>query len=77
VSPIAEAVINLIAEHGVLAAFVPVVFVAVWLALDAISKRIEQRRDRRDEAERRQRRQADLDTCNAILKLPSPRKEKP
>jgi hypothetical protein len=77
VSPIAEAVINLIAGHGVLAAFVPVVFVAVWLALDAISKRIEQRQDRRDAAERQQRRQADLDTCEAIWTIPSPRKETP
>jgi hypothetical protein len=77
VSPIAEAVINLIAAHPVTAVFVPVIAVAVWLGLDAASRRIERRRERQAEAERRQRRQADLDTCNAILKLPSPRKETP
>jgi hypothetical protein len=44
VSPIAEAVINLIAANPVLAVLAPVVFVAVWLALNAASRRIERRR---------------------------------
>lgn len=72
-SPIAEAVINLIADHPVPVVLAPATFVAVWCGLNAISRRIERLRERRAEVAR----QADLDTCNAILKLPSPRKETP
>jgi hypothetical protein len=73
VSPIADWAINLIAANPVLAVLAPVAFVAVWCGLNAISRRIERLRERRAEVAR----QADLDTCNAILKLPSPRKETP
>jgi 7-keto-8-aminopelargonate synthetase-like enzyme len=77
VSPIADWVINLIAAHPVTAVLTPAVAIAVWLALNAASRRIERRRERQAEAERLQRRQADLDTCNAIWNTPSPRRETP
>jgi hypothetical protein len=73
VSPIADWAIDVIAANPVLAALAPTVFVAVWCGLNAISRQVERLRERRAEAVR----QADLDTCNAILKLPSPRKETP
>jgi len=76
VSPIAEAVINLIAAHPAAAvlALSAAVALAGWFGFGAVLDRLDDRRDRQAEAARRQ---ADLDTCNAILKLPSPRKETP
>jgi hypothetical protein len=77
VSPIAEAVINLVAANpvtSVLALAAVVVLGGCWFGFGALLDRRDDRRDRQAEAARRQ---ADLDTCNAILKLPSPRKETP
>lgn len=76
-SPIAEVVINLIAEHPVASALAlssVVVLGGCWFGFGAVLDQLDERRDRQAEAARRQ---ADLDTCNAILKLPSPRKETP
>jgi hypothetical protein len=76
VSPIAEAVINLIAAHPVASvlALSSVVALAGWFGFGALLDRRDDRRDRQAEAARRQ---ADLDTCNAIWNAPSPRRETP
>ncbi|MFB7244585.1 hypothetical protein ACFCYX_19255 [Streptomyces populi] len=75
-SPIADLVINLIAAHPVAAVLAPssVVALVAWFGFGALLDRLDDRRDRQAEAARRQ---ADLDTCNAIFDLPSPRKETP
>jgi hypothetical protein len=76
VSPIADWVINLIAEHPVPSVLAPPAVVALvgWFGFGAVLDRRDERRKRQTEAARRQ---ADLDTCNAIYKLPSPRRETP
>jgi hypothetical protein len=50
VSPIADWVINLIADHPVPVVLAPATFVAVWCGLNAISQQVERRRERRAEA---------------------------
>jgi hypothetical protein len=50
VSPIADWAIDVIAANPVLAVLAPTVFVAVWCALNAISRQVERRRERRAEA---------------------------
>jgi len=76
VSPIADLVVNQLAAHPVIAVLAPssVVALAGWFGFAAVLDRLDDRRDRQAEAARRQ---ANLDTCNAIFKLPSPRKETP
>jgi hypothetical protein len=76
VSPIAEAVINLIAAHPVPAVLIPPAVVALfaWFGLGAVLDRRDERRKRQAEAARQR---ADLDTCNAIWNIPSPRRETP
>ncbi|WP_392971029.1 hypothetical protein [Streptomyces sp. LN245] len=73
-SPIAEAVINLVAAHPIPAvlALAAVVAAAGWFGLGALLDRLDDRRDRQAEAARRQ---ADLDTCNAIWNIPAQRRE--
>jgi hypothetical protein len=76
--PVVDWFVNLVATYGVL----PVIFVGsgliltVWISLGTLLDRAERRRIRRAEAAQRQ---ADLDTCNAILNatIRSPREEKP